>query len=49
MLGREVREYLYHAGTHQKHRILFITEPDEVVVLHIRHASRDEPTAEDLR
>lgn len=49
MLGREVREYVYHTGTHQKHRILFVIEPDKVNVLHIRHASRDEPTAEDLR
>jgi plasmid stabilization system protein ParE len=46
--GRDVREFLYHAGSHQNHRVLFVLEPDKVVVLHIRHASRDDPSVEEL-
>ncbi len=45
---RDLYEFLYDAGSHQMHRILYVVESDEVVIIHIRHASRDEPTVDEL-
>ena len=41
---KEVRQLLFH-----RHRVLFVVDDKEVVVLHIRHGSRLPATAEDLR
>jgi len=41
--GLEVRQRLFH-----RHRVLFIVEGDEVVVLHVRHGSRLPAKEEEL-
>jgi plasmid stabilization system protein ParE len=43
----DLREMLF-GSRRQKHRILFTLEDDLVVVLHIRHSSRQDVTEEDL-
>jgi plasmid stabilization system protein ParE len=40
---REIRQLLFHS-----HRVLFVVDGEDVVVLHVRHASRLPATDEDL-
>lgn len=42
-LERDIRQLIFH-----NHRVLFVVEGEDVVVLHVRHGSRLPATAEDL-